>query len=225
MDATDPKDSSRIGSDGKRAGAQYDIAVGGVIRKQALFWDTNLWLRANGQYTSDFLVPLEQFAVGGPNSVRAYPTAEWLYDKGWFASAEWELGVPFLKGFEKAHPNCFFVPKWTSCNERKRLSEALKLMLFVDVAEGWLNNARVNELDHQTVTGVGVGVKLEARNLRLNMSLATPVGSPTPSNDQDPQFFFSLAYQPFRGRRAHRRSEHRRPDLAALGSPVGPGAP
>jgi hemolysin activation/secretion protein len=197
MDAVDAPDSSRVGKDGQHAGAQFDKLVGGVIRKQAAFWGTDLWLRANGQWTNDFLVPLEQFAVGGPNSVRAYPTAEYLFDKGYFASLEWEFGVPFLKKWEGTKPNCFYVPNWTSRNAPTKVSEALKLSIFADFAEGWLNNAVDPRFEHQAVTGIGVGVKFEARNLRWNMSLATPVGSPAPSNDHDPQFFFSIAYQPF----------------------------
>jgi len=197
MPSRNAPDSSRIAENGDHAGAAFDILVGGLIRKQAMFWNTDLWLRVNGQWTNDFLVPLEQFAIGGPNSVRAYPTAEWLFDKGYFASLEWEFGVPFLKKLEGKKPNCFYVPKWTSCNAPTKISEALKLSVFADFAEGWLNNARTSEGDHQAVTGIGVGVKFEARNLRMNFSLATPVGSPTPTNGHDPQFFFSIAYQPF----------------------------
>lgn len=197
MEGRDAPDASRIGDDGKHAGAEYDKFVAGLIRKQALPWDSDLWLRLNGQWTSDFLVPLEQFAIGGPNSVRAYPAAEWLFDKGYFASLEWEFPVPFLERLEGKKPRCFYVPKWTSCNAPTKLSEALRLSVFADFAEGWLNNARANELDHQAVTGIGIGLKFAARNLRMNLSLATPVGSPTPSNDHDPQVFFNLAYQPF----------------------------
>ncbi len=197
MAGSDAEDSSRINADGIHAGARYDKLVGGVIRKQALPWNTDLWLRVNGQWSADFLVPLEQFAIGGPNSVRAYPTAEWLFDKGWFASLEWEFGIPFLTRLEAKKPNCFYVPKWMSCNAPTKLSEALRLSLFVDFAEGWLNDARSGQADHQAVTGIGVGLKFEARNLRMNLSLATPVGSPVPSNDHDPQIFFNIAYQPF----------------------------
>lgn len=199
MAGTDAEAASRIAANGEHAGAEYDKLVAGVIRKQAMPWNTDLWLRLNGQYTQNFLVPLEQFAIGGPNSVRAYPVAEWLFDQGYFASLEWEFGVPWLGKLQEKLPNCLYLPKWSACgvNPRPRLNDALKLGLFVDFAEGWLNDARKGETEHQAVTGVGAGLKFESRNLRMNFSIATPVGSPEPSNSYDPQFFFSLAYQPF----------------------------
>ncbi len=197
MDASDPAESSRIGEDGKRAGAEYDKLVAGIIRKQAFFWNSDFWFRANGQYTDDFLVPLEQFAIGGPNSVRAYPVAEWLFDKGYFASLEWEFPVPFLNKLQDKYPNCLYAPKWASCGAPTKLGDAIRLSLFVDFAEGWLNNARNNETDHQVVTGVGFGARYQTRNLRMGFSVATPIGSPEASTGYDPQLFFNIAYQPF----------------------------
>ena len=197
MDGTDAEEASRIGADGKRAGTEYDKIVAGLIRKQAFFWDSDIWLRANGQFTDDFLVPLEQFAIGGPNSVRAYPVAEWLFDKGYFASLEWEFPVPFLKKVEDKYPNCMYAPKWASCGAPTKLSDAIRLSLFVDFAEGWLNNARSNKLDNQAVTGVGFGARYQTRNLRMGMSVATPVDSREASTGYDPQLFFNIAYQPF----------------------------
>lgn len=200
MDATDAEDASRFGADGERAGAEYDKVVAGFIRNQAAPWDTNVWVRANGQYSGDFLVPLEQFAIGGPNSVRAYPVAEYLFDTGYFASLEWEFGVPYLNKAEAMRPNCFFVPKWSACGiePRPKLSDALSMSVFVDYAEGWLNNAREGDIDHETLAGVGVGVKYQTRNFRMGFSLATPFADgPKASNDSDPQFFFNIAYQPF----------------------------
>jgi len=47
MDVSDAAEASRIGEDGKRAGAVSDKVVAGVIRKQAFFWNTDFWLRVN----------------------------------------------------------------------------------------------------------------------------------------------------------------------------------
>jgi len=56
--------------------------------------------------------------------------------------------MPFLKTIEGKFPNCLYAPKWASCGAPTKLSDAIRLSLFVDFAEGWLNNARANEVDH-----------------------------------------------------------------------------
>src|SRR3546814_18302908 len=43
------------------------------VRMQSLTRSQRLYLKLNGQYSDDVLVPTEQFALGGPASVRAYP--------------------------------------------------------------------------------------------------------------------------------------------------------
>lgn len=46
-------------------------------------------LRANGQVADRNLDATQQFALGGHDGVRAYPTAEALGDGGWLATIEW----------------------------------------------------------------------------------------------------------------------------------------
>jgi hemolysin activation/secretion protein len=191
MDAHDAPESSRVDGDGDHAGAEYDKLVGGFIRKQAFFKGTTLWLRANGQYSSDVLVPLEQFAIGGPNSVRAYPTAVGLFDKGYFLSAEWSFGLPIKS--EKA------LPEWMAGPTKTTWPDALSLSVFIDSAQGWLNKPREDEiangLSQALLSGAGVGLRFQTRHLWANMSLAWPLSDRQVSND--PQFFFNVGYQPF----------------------------
>jgi len=53
-------------------------------------------LHAAGQWTDDQLLSLEQFSIGGANTVRGYRENELIRDRGFFASAE--LRVPLLYG-------------------------------------------------------------------------------------------------------------------------------
>ena len=55
-------------------------------------------VRLDGQWSNDLLVSLEQFPMGGPESVRAYPLSSFLTDSGYLGSLEVRLGTPFLKG-------------------------------------------------------------------------------------------------------------------------------
>src|SRR3546814_14334310 len=59
-------------------------------------------LKLNGQYSDDVLVPMEQFALGGPDSVRAYPISDALGDRGYHVAVEYQVDAP---GFgDKASP-------------------------------------------------------------------------------------------------------------------------
>ena len=57
--------------------------------------DTLLLLRANTQLASSSLLPLEQFGLGGLDSIRGYRQDLLLTDNGTFASAE--VQIPILR--------------------------------------------------------------------------------------------------------------------------------
>jgi hemolysin activation/secretion protein len=52
-----------------------------------------LRFRADVQYTNDALLPVEQYAVGGLDSVRGYRAFQLLRDKGYTASVEYRIPV------------------------------------------------------------------------------------------------------------------------------------
>lgn len=72
-------------------------------------WNTSnqIVLRAAGQWTQDQLLPIEQFSVGGANSVRGYRENQLVRDRGMFASAELHLPVLYDK---KGSPLIQLVP-------------------------------------------------------------------------------------------------------------------
>ncbi|NQZ12272.1 MAG: ShlB/FhaC/HecB family hemolysin secretion/activation protein, partial [Algicola sp.] len=49
---------------------------------------TVLNFKLNGQFTQDKLVGVQQLGIGGPSSVRGYPTGTFLADKGAYAAAD-----------------------------------------------------------------------------------------------------------------------------------------
>lgn len=59
-----------------------------ATRLQRLSGDLSLLVQASGQYSLDNLDSSEQFSVGGPNGVRAYPSGEISGDHGWQATLE-----------------------------------------------------------------------------------------------------------------------------------------
>ena len=65
-----------------------------LSRLQRLGFATSLYVSLSGQMASKNLDSSEQFALGGPYGVRAYPTGEAIGDEGMLATVEgrWQLG-------------------------------------------------------------------------------------------------------------------------------------
>src|SRR3546814_3117420 len=83
----------------------------------------------------DALIPLEQFALGGPDSTRAYPIADALRDRGYYTSLEYHVDAP---GFgDKVSP--FYGRPWR---------ELLEFQVFVDYAKGYSAGANKRSEEH-----------------------------------------------------------------------------
>ncbi len=93
-----------------------------------------LILRANTQLSDDALLTLEQFSLGGAQSVRGYHENQLLRDNGLVTSAEVRI------------------PLWLRRNDEP----ALSLAPFFDLGKGW-DNRRANR-GWQTLSSAGVGI-------------------------------------------------------------------
>ena len=103
--------------------------------------DTLLLLRTDVQLATTSLVPLEQFGLGGQESVRGYRQDALLTDNGVFASAE--VRIPIYRAPQR---------QWV-----------LQLAPFVDVGTTWNNSGR-NDLgrtdsESDTLASVGLGLR------------------------------------------------------------------
>ena len=163
------------------AGGDFDKIVGQVQRFQRITQNNAVLLRLSGQYSDDVLVSLEQFSIGGPDTVRAYPSAEFLGDSAGFASLEWIANAP---GF--ASRPAFGGHTW---------GQILQASLFVDYATGRLNQVLPGEVDHIDLSGWGVALQFSMPNsFFARVDVATPISAAAPSNDRDPQYFFRLGF-------------------------------
>ena len=104
-----------------------------------------LLFRFNGQYSRNMLSSLEQFVMGGPDSVRAAPTSQFLEDRGIFGSLEYSIRAP---GFADKH--AFGSYTW---------GQVLRLRIFTDNSVGWLNNPTPATPDRVQVGGSGLGIE------------------------------------------------------------------
>lgn len=97
---------------------------------------TLLVFRSDLQLSPGSLVPIEQFALGGQQSVRGYRQDALLTDNGIFASAE--LRFPILRV--------------------DRIKGVLQIGPFVDFGMGWNSSGNLNP-ERNTLVGVGVGLQ------------------------------------------------------------------
>lgn len=172
--------STRVGASGERAGGDFEKVTLRYQRLQQLSPANSLILRVYGQYTDDLLTAIEQMAGGGPYSVRAYPTAEYLVDKGAFGSAEYTLNVSSLL---EVVPD-----RWD-----------LNASLFYDYMDGEVRDALPTEREDVRLGGWGVGLDYEFRwgngnGIMLRAEVAKPHTAPEASNGRDTQYWLRFEY-------------------------------
>ena len=151
--------SSRFGGGGK-----FFKEIVNFFRLQPGPFSSSFLLKAQGQYTNSVLVASEEFQVGGPLSVRGYPVAEFSADKGYYTSLEWSFPLYLF-------PKDIKVP----FTENDYIWDALRGVLFYDIASVHSNKIAVGEKKHRTLKGYGYGCRL---NLKNNLSLRVEVGFP-----------------------------------------------
>jgi hemolysin activation/secretion protein len=179
MGSNDPE-SSRSSGSGEHAGGDFTLVAARLDRMQTITEGNSLLLSIRGQYTNDLLVPMEQQALGGPGSVRAYPVSEYLRDKGYDGGVEWfirptgKLGNKTLLG--------------------RRVRDSVSLSFFADVGGGWLNDPLSTDQRYVILSGWGGGLLLSLGPVTAQVEVATPITSRDPSNGRDPQVFFRLEY-------------------------------
>lgn len=163
---------SRFGVDenGERipAGSDFLKLAFGYSWLKSLTPSQTLMFRLHGQYSDDLLVSLEQFSIGGANSVRALPSSHYLTDSGVFASLEWGMRAP---GF--ADKPAFANRNW---------GDVLRVTAFYDYGWGrYVDEAvlRTGESDRVHAGGAGVGVELGLPGLfRFNLQWARLLSGP-----------------------------------------------
>lgn len=139
--------------------------------------DTLLLLRGDLQLADRPLLPFEQFALGGIESVRGYRQDVLLTDSGLFASAE--LRIPILR-----------IPK---------LAGLLQVTPFVEVGRGWNAGDRPDP-DPQTLASVGLGLRLQLGDrLSARFGWGIPLISIEGDKNtwQEQGLYFSIIANPF----------------------------
>ncbi len=174
---------SRTGASGACATNNFFKTYGSYSRLQTLAKDISLLLRTEGQWSSDLLTSLEQFSIGGPASVRAYPVAEALFDSGVFGSLELTANAP---GF--SHVPAFGGLTW---------GQVLRVSFFSDFAYGRLNDPVISDRASASFYGYGAGLAFGIPGeLQGRVQYARPFSGADPTSDgDDDRWWFELTYQ------------------------------
>jgi hemolysin activation/secretion protein len=115
-----------------------------------------------GQYTPDNLLTGEQMVLGGPESVRAYPTGEYLGDYGYLVSLE--LRTPFI-------------PAENSINKY------VNWAFFIDHGAVFKNDILPGEEKKNFATGIGAGIRVYIPcHFHLKFDVASRIGGEEPSD-------------------------------------------
>lgn len=138
--------------------------------------ETLLLLRTDVQLSNRSLLPVEQFGVGGINSVRGYRQDQLLTDQGLFASAE--LRIPVLR-----------IPQ---------LSTLLQIVPFIDV--GIAGNRTAADPDPRTLAAAGLGLRLQVSDrVTARLEWGRPLVSVENKRRtwQEDGLYFSVVVNPF----------------------------
>ncbi|MFT5598232.1 MAG: hemolysin activation/secretion protein [Chitinophagales bacterium] len=166
--------SGRQGRVEGNAGGDFTKLNLDYLRISRLTEFQSLLLRFSGQVSSDLLTSLEQFSLGGPDTVRAYPVAEALVDNAWLFSAEWQADA--------------------SPETPQTWLNKLQFSIFYDYATGKLNDPFTNVISSVALSGLGFGIQVEPFNkFTAKMQYAFVLGD-EPQDNQSSPFYFRLQY-------------------------------
>ena len=140
--------------------------------------DTLLLVRGEAQWADRPLLPVEQFGLGGFESVRGYRQDLLLTDGGLFGSAELRLPL-------------FRAPK---------IKGVMQIVPFLDVGTGWNRGDRPDP-DPQTLVGLGLGLRWQQGDrFTARLDYAIPlveVDNPDQDTWQENGLYFSVQWRAF----------------------------
>jgi len=169
--------------DGRLASGQFNKIFVSYTRLQTIRKNHSLLIRSEYQWSTDPLVPLEQYSVGGPDNLRAFPEAQVLWDRALFMSLEWLINAP---GF--ADKPAFGNRTW---------GELLQVSVYYDYARGRLNNPLATDLNgNKILKGAGVGLRFTMPGLlESKLLFASEIGGDDVGNERNVQVWGDVTYR------------------------------
>lgn len=159
------------------ASATYRVLRYAANYNRALPNNWQARLGVSGQYTTDSLVPGEQFGAGGASSVRGFGEREASDDKGFFVTTE--LYTPNL------------------CSSIQQTTTQCRLLAFYDSAQLLRNNPLAGEQAGASIGSVGFGLRLaidKSLTLQMDYGRVVDAGGTKNKGSDHVHFRLELAY-------------------------------
>jgi hemolysin activation/secretion protein len=160
--------------------ADFDKLELGYTRYQSLGTTHSILLSLRGQYTENNLASLEQMAIGGPDSVRAYSVAKYLRDNAYLATLEWIFKAPGAAD----------VPAFG----KKTWGDVMKMSIFYDIGGG-SNTKDEGTGDHVTAMGLGLAFNVNINKFSARLDVAFPLNEKEEDKDSGAKTYFNAGYQ------------------------------
>ena len=144
-----------------------------------------LFLKMEGQYTSDTLIPVEKLSMGGYNCMRGYRTRGYIGDYGFYGTAE--LRTPILVD---ACASLF------SDRTDKAPIDRFQLLGFVDYGWTAFNDLPSGYDDNEFIFSAGVGARLSVtKYTQLKCDIAFPLRDTDWADDDSMEVYLSMQVQ------------------------------
>ena len=144
-----------------------------------------LFLKMEGQYTTDTLIPVEKLSMGGYNCMRGYRTRGYLGDYGFYGTAE--LRTPILVD---ACASLF------GDRTDKNPIDRLQFLGFVDYGWTAFNDLPSGYDDNEFIFSAGVGARLSiTKYTQLKCDIAFPLRDTDWAEDNSMEFYLSMQVQ------------------------------
>ncbi|MFQ5952159.1 MAG: ShlB/FhaC/HecB family hemolysin secretion/activation protein [Candidatus Omnitrophota bacterium] len=161
--------------------SKFDL---GIRHRRALPLNFQAVLNFKCQFASEKLTPQEEFSLGGINSVRGYPSGDYLAD------------IAFLTNFELLIP-AFFIPETVKLPYAKQpLRDSLTGVFFVDQGYGEKRGALPTETKKDNLFSIGTGLRIRMFDMAyLRLEWGFPLGEDPITERANSRFHLSLDFQ------------------------------
>lgn len=145
-----------------------------------------LFMKLEGQYTTDTLIPVEKLSMGGYNCMRGYHARGYLGDYGVYGTVE--LRTPILV-------NLFSSTMFGTTNESKQW-DRLQFLTFVDWGWTAFNDLPSSYDDNEFIYSAGIGARWSVTEyMQLKCDIAFPLRDTDWADDDDMEIYFSAQFQ------------------------------
>ena len=175
------KDNPLVSRGAESMFTRYNLTV---EHKKKLPLNLQANLKFRNQLVSTKLTPQEEFSLGGIDSVRGYPSGDYLADNAGVANAD--LLIP-----------SFFIPlTWRLPYAKEPLKEQLSLVTFLDYGWGKRRGHVEGERKNVNMAGAGAGLRIKLFDQALvRMEWAIPFGDNPITEVGNSRFHFSVDFQ------------------------------